>query len=93
MQAIITKYLPATDTKGTRIKASCTRGSVIVPWDYAESSERNHALAACELVKRFAQEDTGRYGTVPVENPWLRPFVSGVLLDGSYAHVFMEDGK
>lgn len=89
MQAIITKYLGATNTKGARVKASCQRGSITVSWDHAETSEKNHVLAACALVCKFGQEDLVQYGTQPAgSNPWLRPFVSGVLLDGSWAHVF-----
>lgn len=31
MQAIITKYIPATNTRGTRIKATCSPGSITIP--------------------------------------------------------------
>jgi hypothetical protein len=88
MQAITTKFLAPTNYRGSRIKATCERGSVIVPWDWQEDSEKNHALAACSLVKKFAEEDVKRHGSNDSNNPWLRPFVSGVLMGGGYAHVF-----
>lgn len=53
MQAITTKHIPATDTKGRRIKASAPAGSVIVPWDYELDEQGNHANAAIALMKRL----------------------------------------
>lgn len=35
MQAVIVKYLPPTAHRGSRIKASCSSGSITVPFDYA----------------------------------------------------------
>ena len=47
MIAITTKYLPATDTKGTRIKATAYgEKPVIVAWDYNMNAEQNHLAAA-----------------------------------------------
>jgi hypothetical protein len=45
MQAITTKYLPATNTKGARIKASCAARSIIVPYTYSDEPHRAAALA------------------------------------------------
>lgn len=50
-QAIETKYLRATNTKGSRIKASAWAGSVTAPYDYALSAEQNHRAAAMALVE------------------------------------------
>lgn len=35
MQSIQIKYLPATNTKGARLKATCEGGSIVEPCDYS----------------------------------------------------------
>lgn len=86
MQAIQTKFLPATSFNGSRIKASCERGSIIVSYDHAESDP--HIAAAQALVDRFVAEDSKRYGTN--KNPWSRKRIVGGLPDGTQAHVFVD---
>ena len=50
MQTITTKFLPATNTKGKRIKASTTSGiSITWDWDYSWGVEENHRAAAESL--------------------------------------------
>lgn len=49
MQAIKTKYLGPTDTRGARIKASCDAGSLTVAWDYAGNADTNHYAAQLQL--------------------------------------------
>ena len=87
MQAIITKYLPATNFKPARMKASCARGSVTVSYDHDLDSEGNHLAAASALVCKFVIEDKSKYGTTA--NPWSAPRVSGQLPNGDYCHVFL----
>ena len=48
-QAIETRYLFATNTKGARIKASAYSDSVTIPYDYALNTEDNHAAAQLAL--------------------------------------------
>jgi hypothetical protein len=63
MQAIVTKYIGPTKTKGARIKAtSCGSFSVTVPFDY-EGNE--HEVAARELCKKLKWE----FSHVPGELP------------------------
>jgi hypothetical protein len=50
MQAIVTKYIGPTNTKGSRIKATASSGSVTVPFDY-EGNE--HELAAKQLCDKL----------------------------------------
>lgn len=93
MQAIETKLIPATNTKPTRIKASCERGSIIVSadalsGDQANGSESTHVKAAQLLVEKFIKEDSKRYGSDPKINPWSAPRVVGGTKEG-YAHVFV----
>ena len=45
MQAITTKYLPATNHRGSRIKASCAAGSITIGYDHSEEPHRAAALA------------------------------------------------
>jgi hypothetical protein len=59
MQAIVTKYLNPTDTKGARIKATCDAGYVTVPFDYAGTEEQTHASAAMALVRKLGWQDHG----------------------------------
>jgi len=85
MQAIITKYLPATNTRGSRIKASCERGSITIDYPHELSGDAVHIAAADALVAKFVKEDKGKYGTE--RNPWESPRVCGEMPDGC-AHVF-----
>lgn len=90
MQAILTRYLPPTNTKPSRIVASCERGRIVVSYDQAESQEGAHRYAAKLSVSRFATEDFTNYRTKPEENPWKRDFVTGGLPNGDFAHVFTK---
>ena len=49
MQTIQTKYLSPTNTKGTRIKASCDDGSITVSRDYGANVEDDYLRAAKKL--------------------------------------------
>ena len=55
MQTITTKYLGATNTQGTRIKANHTgeAKSITLPYNYALSNEGNHKEAAAALAKKL----------------------------------------
>jgi len=93
MQAIITRVIPATDTKPTRIKACCARGKVIVSADSVAgdevfNSEGTHRRAAYILLRRFWTEDKAQYGTPENLNPWAKPFSTGCLPSGDFVHVF-----
>lgn len=74
MQAIRTQYRGPTDRTGSRIIASADAGRVTVPYDHALDSEGNHN-AACDALRH-------KLG-------WCGVTVSGMLPDGSHAHVFV----
>jgi hypothetical protein len=59
MQAITTKYINPTNTKGARIKATCDAGSITIPFDHANSEEQTHAKAAMALVRKLGWENYG----------------------------------
>ena len=61
-QAIETRYLGPTNTKGSRIKATAAAGSVTVPYDYALSTEEAHAIAAYTLVTKLGWTGTFAQG-------------------------------
>lgn len=67
MQAIVTKFLGPTNYRGSRIKARCDAGSVVISLDYAESVEENHRIAAMTLVKKLG---------------WDGRWIGGSLSDG-----------
>ena len=46
MQAIQTKYIGATNTKHSRIKAACEAGGITVFYDHSLNEDDNHKAAA-----------------------------------------------
>ena len=91
MQAIQTKYLSATNTRGSRIKATCDRGSVTIPYSQvATTGEAAHRDAVHALITNFTAEDLAKYGMPIEKNQWNTRFVSGGLPDGTMAHVFVS---
>jgi len=87
MQAITTKYLPATNFKGSRIKAECERGSITIRYPHEFSGDEVHIHAADMLVQKFIKEDKAKYGTE--KNPWSLPRVCGETKSGIRVHVFV----
>jgi hypothetical protein len=77
MQAIITKYLPATNTKGSRIKATCGAGSTTISYPHELSGQAVHRAAAEALIVKLRWDDR-EYGGL----------LGGGLPDGSYCFVF-----
>lgn len=73
MQAIVTKYLPATNTKPSRIKATSSAGSVTVSYSYDLDTEGCHRQAAQALCEKLG---------------WAGQYVTGGLPNGDYVHVF-----
>lgn len=92
MQAIITKYLPVTDRKSSRIKAVCERGSLTVTWDHALDVGENHRAACDALCARFDAEDKKKYGSDPEhKGRWSRPKASGQIPSGEYVFCFIPE--
>ena len=84
----MTKYLPATNTRGSRIKAICERGSITISYPQELSGYACHVAAVDALVARFAKEDAAKYGTE--RNPWSKPRVYGTLPNGDVVHVLVD---
>jgi hypothetical protein len=77
MQAIITKYLPATATKGSRIKATCSAGSITISYPHELSGQAVHKAAAKALIFKLGWHVNG-YGGL----------LGGALPNGAYCFVF-----
>lgn len=77
MQAILTKYLGPTNTKGSRIKASCAKGSIIIPYPHEFDVTTAHNFAANRL-SEVMEWDNQYYGEL----------ITGQLPSGDYCHVF-----
>jgi len=80
MQAILTKYLPYTNTKPSRIKASCQAGSITVSYKHELNLEENHERACALLIAKLGWSYATHGETV-----------CGQLPNGTYAHVFKKD--
>jgi len=52
-QAITTKFLGPTNSRGARVKAVAEAGSVTVNWDYSLGIEGNHTSAAKALAAKL----------------------------------------
>lgn len=79
-QAIETKFLGATNYRGSRIKAACEAGSITVNWDYELDVIDNHRRAA-----EMLREKLGWFGT------HYGDLHMGALPGAGYAFVF--DGR
>ena len=78
MQAIKTKFFGPTNRRGSRVRAKCERGSLVVEWDHSVGPEENHRRAVRLLLDKFAAEDAAKYGAPPSDHHWGE-FVSGSL--------------
>jgi hypothetical protein len=81
MQAIVTKRLGPTNTKGSRIKAKCQAGSMIVPWDHALDVEANHKAAAASLIAKLGWD----------VDPYPHWYAGALPDDTGYAIVFSTE--
>lgn len=64
-QAIATKFLGPTNSRGARVKASAEAGSLTVSWDYALGIEANHAAAARALALKLGWSGHWHGGGLP----------------------------
>ena len=82
MQAIITKYFGPTNSRGSRIKATCAAGSVTISYPYELSGQACHRAAADALVQKMGWNDA-HYGGL----------LGGQLPSGEYVFVFNNDAS
>ncbi len=79
-QAIETKYIGPTNTKGSRVKATCCARSKTFGWQSELNSEENHQAAALKLqvILDWAEHNS---------------IIGGQLKDGRYVWVQIPRGK
>jgi hypothetical protein len=82
MQAIITKYFGPTNSRGSRIKATCAAGSVTISYPHELSGQACHRAAADALVQKMGWNDA-HYGGL----------MGGQLPSGEYVFVFNNDAS
>lgn len=64
-QAIVTKFIGPTQTRGARVVAKADAGTLTAPWDYSGSVERNHAKAAQSLAEKLGWSGYWTGGSLP----------------------------
>jgi len=80
MQAIQTKYIAPTNSRGSRIKAWCATGSKTISYPYSLNIDQAHYAAAQQLL---------------VQLDWVGPHYGvleqGCLPNGDYCHVLVKE--
>lgn len=77
MQAIVTRFLGPTNTKGSRISASFGDSRAFVPYDHSMSAYKNYEQAALEMLKKQCLDD--KYS-----------LIGGNIKGNTYAFVLLE---
>lgn len=93
MQAITTSFRVHTNYKPARLIVRCSRGKrLILSWDSldAQNHEEKHREAAKKLCDTFVNEDFEQRGEPKENNPWARPFVTGMDYKEDYVHIFIS---
>lgn len=72
MQAIETKFIGPTNTKGARIKAILACKSIVIPYPYEYEETEAHHYAALSLINTLQ---------------WNVSIITGKLRNGNYVHV------
>ena len=85
MQAIKTVYLPASNTKPSRIKATCDAGSVTISYPHDLSGDAVYRAAAEALVKKLGWTQGGALpemvcGGLPNNGGYVFVLVNAVTL-------------
>jgi hypothetical protein len=68
MQAITVKYIPPTNTRGSRWRAKCDAGSVTLAQDYAVEPSANARLVALALARKLGWRGAFFEGSLPRSN-------------------------
>ena len=76
-QAISTKFLGPTNSRGARVKASCQAGSTTVEWDHALNPAGNHVRAAKQLAAHWGWRGDWYGGANPNNSGYTFVLVAG----------------
>lgn len=85
-QAIITKFLPATNHRGSRLKVTAYAGSITIPWDHALDVYENHNRAAKAFAIKFKWFGCWYVGSMPDDSGYC--YVLGNLVPGPAERAF-----
>lgn len=80
-QAITTKYLPVTNRKPSRVKATAEAGTITLEWDHAYNTDGNHIRAAKALAEKFKWKGLYFGGALPRSNNASYAFVMACNID------------
>lgn len=76
MQAIVTKYIPPSACRGSRVKASAAAGSLTIAFGNEKSDAGNYTAAARALAIRYGWSGQWIGGSTPDQNyvfVWVGP--------------------
>jgi hypothetical protein len=79
MQAIQTRYIGPTNTRGSRIKAWCAAGSLTIPYPYEVNSGQPCHRKAAEALREKLGWNKPHYG---------EEMLGGCLPNGDYVFIF-----
>lgn len=86
MQTITTKFLPATNNRGCRIKVTSWLGSKTYSYDYA--AHEPHSAAFEQYLQELNEKMAKKYGTECPADGWFKLVATGSLPDTSgYAFI------
>ncbi len=75
-QAIVTRFLGPTNTKGARLSARCDAKRIVVPWPYELGASAAHAHAAHELADALGWRGVWVGGSLPSKHDDAYVFVN-----------------
>ena len=89
MQAIKTKFIGPTNTRGARIKASCEAGEVTIPYPYGLDVIAAHRSAARALLDKIASDCERIHQLAGDHWRWAdEEMATGSILGPCYVHVW-----
>lgn len=87
VQAITTKYIGATNTRGSRIKATAAAGSITISCDDSLNIERRHAKAAQALAAKLGWKGSYYQGGMPNDCGYVFVHCEGVAAFCTFGEV------
>jgi hypothetical protein len=64
-QAITTKFIGPSNTKGSRVKAKSSAGSLTIHWNHSMNTEENHTAAARAFATKWDWKGVWFIGGLP----------------------------
>ena len=77
LQAITTRFLGPTNSRGSRFSATCRAGKITVPRDYSLNANDNHIAAANALREKLGWMDTDMQSGMNHKDEGVHVLISG----------------